>query len=215
MSKMSEIKIFQFNPFQVNTYVVSDASRECVIIDPACQDGKEREMLSSFIDGHQLQPVYVLNTHAHVDHLPGVDYCIKKYGIPFLLHRDDNVLLEQAVNQGLMFGFDIEKPPVPDKFLSEGDILAYGLSALEVLHVPGHSPGSVVFKNSRENFLITGDVLFNGSIGRTDLPGGNYDALIKGIRNKLMILDDNYAVYPGHGPSSTIGMERKHNPFLI
>ncbi len=211
---MSGIKSFVFNPFQVNTYILFDDTGECLIIDPACYDEKENFILQEYIKEKSLKPVAILNTHAHVDHLTGVNFFKNAYSIPFLLHKADLFLLHQAVNQGLMFGFELETPPEPDRFPEEGERVTFGHSSLEVLHVPGHSPGSLVFLNRKEKYLISGDVLFNGSIGRTDLPGGNYELLIEGIKEKLMVLEDSYKVYPGHGPSTTIVQERTNNPFL-
>ncbi len=210
---MPAIKTFVFNAFQVNTYVLM-SGKECILIDPACNDREEKETLAAFISGNDLNPIMVLNTHGHVDHLPGVAEFKSRYGIPFLLHKADLPLLRNASVQGMMFGFDLEDPPMPDRFPEEGDSLAFGASSVEVLHVPGHSPGSLVFVNRVEKYMVTGDVLFSGSIGRTDLPGGNYDILVGGIREKLMKYDDEFTVFPGHGPPTTVGEERKHNPFL-
>ena len=209
-----EIKIFVFNSFQVNTVLLYTGSRDCVIIDPACYRKEETNLLAGFIDANNLRPACVLNTHAHVDHLPGVEFFRKSYNIPFLLHKSDEFLLKQAVSQGMMFGFEISQPAAPDRYVEEGERLTFGSLSVDVLHVPGHSPGSIVLKNDEASVLVTGDVLFNGSIGRTDLPGGDFDELISGIRNKLMNLDDSFLVIPGHGPSTTIGHEKEHNPFL-
>lgn len=211
---MSRIKSFVFNPFQVNTYLISDDSGQCIIVDPACANESEARNLQRSLDEENLMPVFLVNTHAHVDHLPGVNWFREKYKIPFLMHRDDEFLLQSAVQQGQLFGFNLDQPAAPDRFISEGDILTFGHTRLDVLHVPGHSPGSVVLKNEDDRYLVTGDVLFDGSIGRTDLPGGDYETLVRGIKEKLLILGDDYLVYPGHGPSTSIGREREHNPFL-
>jgi hydroxyacylglutathione hydrolase len=209
-----DIKTFIFNPFQVNTYLLSVESSECVIIDPACYGIEETSILDRYIVERNLKPLCILNTHAHVDHLPGIGFFRDKYNIPFFMHRSDAFLLKQAVNQGMLFGFEISQPADPDRYVEDGEVLSWGSLSLEIIHVPGHSPGSIVIKNDEAHILITGDVLFNGSIGRTDLPGGNYESLIHGIKEKLLVLEDSFLVFPGHGPSSTIGQEKRLNPFL-
>ncbi|HYW96403.1 MAG TPA: MBL fold metallo-hydrolase [Bacteroidales bacterium] len=211
---MQDIKTFVFNPFQVNTYLLSDDSGECIIVDAACATDEETGRLTDYIKEHKLTPVMLVNTHAHVDHLPGVTRLREAFKIPFLMHKDDTFLLNRAVEQGQIFGFEMVQPGDPDRYIEEGDTITFGATILEILHVPGHSPGSVVLKNTHQQFLVTGDVLFAGSIGRTDLPGGDYETLTGGIKNKLLTLNDEYVVYPGHGPSTTIGQEREHNPFL-
>ncbi len=211
---MPEIKTFVFNPFQVNTYILSDDDGKCAVIDAACYGKAETDALMKYIDENQLTPVCLINTHAHVDHLPGISALRKRFGIPFMMHRDGLPVLHSAVDQGKMFGFSLEQPRDPDHFIAEGDVIPAGNLSLEVLHVPGHSPGSVVFVDRDGKRMMTGDVLFSGSIGRTDLPGGDFDTLITGIQTKVMPFDDDYQVYPGHGPSTSIGKERKNNPFL-
>lgn len=210
----SKPEIFVFNPFQVNSFIVADEGGECILIDPACSPGKETEHLLSAISLRGLKPLMVLNTHAHVDHLLGVDALCREFRIPFLLHSDDTFLLDHAVSHAEFFGLDLIKAPRPDLLLKDGDVLEFGGSNLSIIHVPGHSPGSVVMKSEQGRWIISGDVLFAGSIGRSDLPGGNHDLLVSGIKQKLLSLEDGFLVYPGHGPSTTIGKERIHNPFL-
>lgn len=208
------IEKFVFNPFQVNCYIVYDDTGDCLIIDASCNDKTEKEKLVLFISERDLNPVMILNTHGHVDHLSGNTFLAEKYSIPLAIHRDDLFLVRNAVQQGLIFGFDIDEPPDPSVFLQEGEDVYFGNSGLNVFHAPGHSPGSVVFYSLEGKFLITGDVLFAGSIGRTDLPGGNYNVLMKSIKEKIILLPDDTLIYPGHGPASTIGNEKLNNPFL-
>lgn len=211
---MIKIEKFVFNPFQVNAFVLYTESGECFIVDASCQGDGEIKVLEDFIHENNLIPRAVINTHGHVDHLPGAKYFTEKYQIPFYLSEEDEFLVKGAVEYGAVFGFYLEQPPLPDKHLKEGEVLSLGDNEISLIHVPGHSPGSIVFYMRNEKILITGDVLFAFSIGRTDLPGGNYSQLINGIKEKLLILDDDIVVYPGHGPATTIGQERKMNPFL-
>lgn len=211
---MIQIKTFIFNPFQVNTYLLYDESGEGVIIDAACHDSREQEMLVSAIEKEGIKPVRLLNTHCHVDHLMGNRFISEKYNLSPESCSDDNFLIEQAVEQGRMFGLETEASPRPQNYLKEGDTIKFGNSTLDVLEVPGHSPGSLAFYSERDKICITGDALFNGSIGRTDLPGGNYETLISSITNKLLVLPDDVKIFPGHQSSSTIGKERASNPFF-
>ncbi|MBN1118253.1 MAG: MBL fold metallo-hydrolase [Bacteroidales bacterium] len=209
-----QIKPFVFNSFQVNTFVLYDDSKECIIIDPACYALEEYNELYKFIGDNGLMPKYIANTHGHVDHLLGVKTVSEHYNIPFKVHEDDFFLLETAVQSGLIFGFNINENPVADEILKEGEIIKFGNSELELFHVPGHSPGSIVFYSKEGAFVVVGDVLFKSSIGRTDLPGGNYEDLISGIRSKLLTLPPETIVLSGHGPHTTIKNEHDTNPFL-
>jgi glyoxylase-like metal-dependent hydrolase (beta-lactamase superfamily II) len=211
---MIKIKIFVFNPFQVNCFVVYDETNQCVIIDASCYHPGEYDSLYNFISANSLTPVAVLNTHGHVDHLTGTSKVCAKYSIGLAMHSGDLKLLENAVAYGRTFGFDIETPPQPQSWLNDNEVFRFGNSELTAFHAPGHSSGSLLFYFKDANFLITGDVLFEGSIGRTDLPGGDYNQLIRSIQTKIMVLPMNTVVYPGHGPSTTIGNEKDHNPFL-
>lgn len=208
------IKPFIFNLFQEATYVLYDDSRECVIIDAGCHSEQEKAELHQFIKDNNLIPKQLLQTHCHVDHILGNAFCAQTFGLKVAAHRDDAFLLAQAVQFGQMWGIDVEPSPPIGVELREGDMIQFGESALEVLHLPGHSPGHVGFYHRGQNILFTGDVLFKGSIGRTDLPGGNLDVLLKSIREKLLVLDEATDVYPGHGPQTTIGYEARSNPFL-
>ena len=211
---MITIQRFVFNPFGVNTFVLYDETKECVIIDAACYFEDEKLQLKSFIDKNQLNPIKILMTHGHVDHLLGNKFIASNYPISIETHIDETNLISGAVSYGSIFGFDVETPPPTTKYLNEGEIVKFGNSELNVLYVPGHSPGSLAYFNKEQNFVFVGDVLFHGSIGRTDLPQGNHEQLIKSINEKLLILDDKVIVYSGHGDSTTIGFERNNNPFL-
>jgi len=209
-----EIKTFVFNPFQENTYVVYDETKEALIIDAGCSNQQEFEELEKFIAGLNLQPKALVNTHCHIDHVLGLRYLHDKYNLPFWANKNDYYLITSAVDQGAMFGLEVELPPAISAYIDEDNPVKFGNSELKVLHVPGHSLGHVALYAEADNFILAGDVLFNGSIGRTDLPGGDYDMLIESIRTKLLTLPGNTTVYPGHGPATTIGQETKLNPFL-
>lgn len=211
---MIKIKIFVFNEFSMNTFVLFDETNECVIIDCGCNSEKEEKILVDFISGNALKPVQVLNTHGHIDHVFGNLFIKEKYNIPYFIHPADVFFIEDAVDYGQYFGFNMEVPPQADGFLEEGKDVVFGNSTLHTIHVPGHSPGGVCFYNEEQKILIAGDVLFYGSIGRSDLPGGNHNQLIENIKNKLLVLPDDVVVYPGHGQETTIGFEKQNNPFL-
>ncbi|MCF8377965.1 MAG: MBL fold metallo-hydrolase [Bacteroidales bacterium] len=211
---MIHIKTFVFNAFSVNTYLIYNEQKECIIIDAACNSADEISKLEKCIESNDLTLIALANTHGHMDHLAGIKYFKEKYNIPFYLAKEDEFLVGSAVSHAALFGLKIEQPPYPDKYLREGECFCLGEDRIEMLLVPGHSPGSIVFHFPEQSMLITGDVLFAGSIGRTDLPGGNYNTLIEGIKSKLLVLNGEAVFYPGHGPSSTIGEEKMHNPFL-
>ena len=208
------IKKFTFNPVEVNAILLWDETLECVIIDPACFYPHEEQQLKSFIETHHLKPVMLLNTHGHFDHLMGNGFVEKTWGLSGEIHKEDNFLVEQAANQALMFGIKMPKPSLPGLFFEDGNILTFGNTSLKVIYIPGHSPGGVAFYSETDKLLIAGDILFRGSVGRTDLPRGNHEQLIKGIIEKLMVLDPGVKVYCGHGPETTIGEEKRNNPFL-
>lgn len=211
---MIHVKGFTFNPFQENTYVLYDDTRECVIIDPGCYDPEEKLELTEFIKKEGLKPVKLLNTHCHIDHVLGNKYASETWSLELFIHKNEVVLLDSVESYGTTFGVFAEKSPAAAGFLNEGDMVVFGNSNLAVIFTPGHSPGSITFYSAEEKFLISGDVLFYQSIGRTDLPGGDYGTLIKSIKEKLLILPDETKVYSGHGPVTTIGAEKKLNPFL-
>jgi hydroxyacylglutathione hydrolase len=209
-----EIKTFIFNPFQVNTYLLYDQTNECVIIDSACHGENESAYITRFIDSNHLNPKALLNTHAHVDHICGNKYLMEHYGLPLYMHEKDEFLVETAVKHGLFFGFEIQQPPYPTGFLTVGEKFSFGQSSLDIIHAPGHSPGSVLFYSEVEKFLVTGDVIFAGSIGRTDLPRGSFSTLIESIKSGILTLPGDTKIFPGHGDPTTVRKEKESNPFL-
>lgn len=211
---MIQIKKFTFNPVQENTFVLFDETGECMIIDAGCYFENERQELDQFIEAKQLKPVRLINTHCHFDHIMGVTHCRTKYQLQLETHPDEAILVVQAEEHGDLFGIPMEPVEAPDLFFHEGDRITFGNSYVQVIAAPGHSPGGVVFYNPEQKILIAGDVLFYGSIGRTDLPGGSFDQLTGNIKSKLLILPEETMVYCGHGPETTIGFEKKNNPFL-
>ena len=210
-----EIRTLVFNPISVNTYILSDGSGDCAIIDCGCYDSKEFEELTSLLEGEKLKPVLLLNTHCHLDHVFGDRLMHDKYGLGALCHHDDLMNRKRAVDHARMFGLSMEPPPEPAGYLSGGDKVRFGNSELEVIHVPGHAPGSLAFYSKKDKLVFTGDALFEGSIGRSDLPGGNHETLLNSIRERLFILPADTVVYPGHGNSTLIGDELRFNPYFI
>lgn len=211
---MITIKTFVFGPFQENTYLLSDESKECVIIDPGCYDSHEREELTDFIEANKLKPVKLLNTHCHLDHMFGNGFITETYKIKPEFDKNEQQVFDSYLPSANLYNLEASPSSAPEKYLKEGDIIKFGNSTLEIMSVPGHSPGSLTFFNREQKFMIAGDVLFFGSVGRSDLPGGNHNTLISSIKTKLMPLGDDYTVYSGHGKSTSIGFERMHNPFL-
>jgi len=209
-----QVHTFTFNPFAENTYVLWDETGECIIIDPGCYTQEEKRELLDFIESKGLRPVRIVLTHAHIDHILGNNFLTGKYGIKIQLSFIEQPLLAAAPEYGTMWGIGMEPSPPADTDIQEGEDITFGKTKLKTLFTPGHSPGSFSFLHEESNTLIAGDVLFMQSIGRTDLPGGDYDTLMQSIQEKLLALDDKIKVYPGHGPSTTIGAERKKNPFL-
>lgn len=211
---MLNVHIFSFNGFQENTYVLFDETNECVIIDPGCYSVSEQNELTNFIDKKNLTPVKLLNTHCHIDHMLGNNFVAEKYNLGLEIHRADLPTLLATTEYGHLYGFTVDPSPYPSNFIDETSIISFGNTELEVRFTPGHAPGHVVFINHLHKFIINGDVLFLNSIGRTDLPGGDFDTLINSISTQLFTLPDDYTIYTGHGPSTTIGNEKKFNPFV-
>jgi len=209
-----KVQSFTFGPFQENTYILYDDTKECVIVDPGCYSHEEEKELKDFISVNKLKPVKLLNTHCHVDHVAGNAFVFDTYGFKPIIHKDDLPVLDSQQRVSDMYGLPCNVSPRPDTFIVEGDVVAFGNTKLNVIHVPGHAPCHVVFYNEEMKSLINGDVLFKGSIGRTDLPLGNHDQLIKSIKTKLFILPEETIVYCGHGPTTTIGEEKRMNPYV-
>jgi len=212
---MFQIKVLTFNPVQENTYVLYNEHNECIIIDPGCYFDKEKEELKSFIVKNQLEPKMLLNTHCHLDHVFGNKYIAEEYKLTLQIHTKEEELLQMAPASGLMFNLPFDNYMGELVFLKEGDVVSLRNDKLEVIHAPGHSPGSICFYCEQQKFIIGGDVLFYNSIGRTDLPGGSHEDLVRNIREKLFKLPGDVKVYAGHGPETTIGEEMKSNPFLM
>ena len=202
--------------FGVNTYILwDDISREALIVDPGMINEKEQKEIKAFLDANNLNLKHLINTHMHIDHAFGISYVKENYNLKLECNLEDQFLAQRLNEQANMFGLPIPMSDLQiDKDLKDGEKIQLGDEHISILHLPGHSPGSVVLYAPQSNFIISGDVLFNTSIGRTDLPGGNYAQLINAINNKLMTLPDDVIVYPGHGPETSIGYEKQNNPYL-
>jgi len=212
---MAIVKCFTFNPFQENTYVVYDETNTCVIVDPGMYHEAEENALQDFITSKNLTPVLLLNTHCHIDHVFGNKFVKDTYNIPFHAHQLEMDNLNNGPQHAHMFGVSMGPSPQPDTFIEPGKDITFGNTTFKVLFTPGHSAGSVSFYNAENNFVLAGDALFMGSIGRTDLPGGHYETLITSIKKELLTLPDGTVVYSGHGPETTVVRERNTNPFLV
>lgn len=209
------VKIFTFNPFQENTYLVYDETNEAIVIDCGCILDYEKKAFQQFITENELKIVKVINTHLHLDHQFGNKFLNDTYNLAPLAHLEDEFLLDNVKSQGAMFGIPIkEDVQILGGYIVDNQKFNFGKTSFVALHVPGHSPGSVAFYFEEDNAIFVGDVLFKGSIGRTDLPKGDYGTLIRSIQNKLLLLPDSTVVYSGHGPTTTIGEEKVNNPFL-
>ncbi|GAB4094123.1 MBL fold metallo-hydrolase [Flaviaesturariibacter terrae] len=211
---MLTVHTFTFNPVQENTYVLSNENGACCIIDPGCYFASEEEQLASFISANGLQPVLLLNTHCHLDHIFGNRFVHERWGLELHLHRAELPVLERGPASGQLWQLPFVNYDGPLHFLDEGDIVRIGDDELHVLFTPGHSPGHISFYSAAQRFVLSGDVLFEGSVGRTDLPGGDFTILEESIRTKLYTLPEDVIVYPGHGGSTSIGDERRDNPFV-
>lgn len=211
---MTHQKSFEFNPFAENTYIIYNDNKEAAIIDPGCSNPEECKRMADFIKEEGLKPVLLLNTHGHIDHILGNHFVYSEYGLAPLIHQNDLILLHKLEEVAAFYGFDAIPSPEPLRLVEEYEKIALGDIELEVIYAPGHSPGSVCFYNAKEKKMWGGDVLFRESIGRTDLPGGDYDTLEKNILTKLFVLPDEVEVFSGHGMPTTIGHEKRHNPFV-
>lgn len=209
-----KIACLQFNPVQENTYVVWDETREGVIIDAGNCNDKENTILDNFIDDHDIRPVMVLNTHGHFDHTLGAVHLTTRYGIPFAMSGKDRFLLDNAATSGSIFGVKVGPMPAIDIDLDTRSEITFGHTTLRILPTPGHTPGHVAIHEPKEGILFTGDTLFRESIGRTDLPGGDYSWIMRSILERIIPLGDRTKVYPGHGPATDLGHESLYNPFV-
>lgn len=211
---MAQVKQFTFNPFSENTFVVYDDTKECVIVDPGCYDKGEEQALVNFIQENDLKPVKLLNTHCHLDHIYGNRFVKEKYDLKLYAHKDEEFNINMAKGAAHIFGVAPAESPLPDIYLAGGEVIEFGNTKFKVLFVPGHSSGHVAFFCKEDDFVVSGDVLFSGSIGRMDLPGGDGRVLLTSIKEEMLPLGDKVVVYCGHGPSTTIGEEKRTNPFL-
>jgi glyoxylase-like metal-dependent hydrolase (beta-lactamase superfamily II) len=211
---MIKVESITFNPFQENTYILSNASNECLIVDPGNSNPDENNQLVHYIEASGYKPKKIINTHCHIDHVLGAAFTRMHFNIEFCIPENEREVFEAVKSYAAPYGFPMYASSTIDALLHSDDIIRLGEDELKIIDVPGHSPGHVVFYHETQKILIGGDVLFRDSIGRTDLPGGDHNTLISNIRNRLFTLPDDVVVYPGHGPETTIGYEKIHNPFL-
>ncbi len=211
---MLQIKLFEFSPIQENTYVLYNEFNDCLIIDPGCYYDDEKDELVNFLIKMDLKPKMLLNTHCHLDHVFGNKFIAEKFGLTLQIHRNEKLVLDFAPKSGLLYNLPFDNYNGDFIYLEEGNKILLGNDELTVIEAPGHSPGHICFYCAAQHFIISGDVLFKRSIGRTDLPGGNHETLLKNIREKLFTLPANTQVYSGHGPVTTIGEEKNQNPFF-
>ena len=213
---MIKVHKLTFNPFSENTYILSDETNECAIIDPGCYAAEEREYLKAYIEENGLNPVALWNTHCHLDHVFGNFFVANEWGLELGMHELDLPTLNNMPIAANMYGIGgYQISPEPSYFIKEGENIKFGNSELEVLFTPGHAPGHVVFYSAEDKFVINGDVLFQGSYGRYDLPGGDFNTLKKSITEVMFSLPEDTVVYTGHGPETTIGAEKNTNPILF
>lgn len=209
-----EIFKFTFSPINVNTYVLADKSGDCAILDCGCYDKDEFSELVKLIESKNLKPVLLLNTHCHLDHIFGNKFVLEKYNLKTFSGEGDEMNRKRSLQHAAMFGLAMDEPPEPAGFIKDNQIITFGSTELLALHVPGHSAGSYAFYSEKNNAVFTGDALFAGSIGRTDLQGGDYDTLINSIKSKLFTLPPSTIVYSGHGNETSIEREMKSNPYF-
>lgn len=208
------VRTFTFNPLEENTYVIADESRQAAVIDPGCYTRAEQQELHQYIQAEQLTVTHLINTHAHIDHVLGNAFVKNQYKVPLYLHPKEEAVLAAAKIYAPMYGFPLYQESVADRWLTPGEDIQIGSLRLQILFLPGHSPGHVGLYHPAEKILISGDVLFHRSVGRTDLPGGNWDVLVHTIQSAVFALPDDVQVLPGHGPATTVGEEKKLNPFV-
>lgn len=208
------VKTFHFNPFQVNTFVLHDDTKEAVIIDPGNYYDYENDQLLNYIDKEELAVQYVVNTHPHIDHVAGNTWCVKHLNTPIYIHEKAMKIYHQTHIYCAVMGMELEPCPEPTKLLQEGDVLTFGNQRLQVFYTPGHADGSICLYDEAHKMVFVGDVLFAGSVGRCDLPTGSAPVLMQSIREKLMTLPDDTTVFCGHEINTTIGYEKEFNPFI-
>jgi len=212
---MIEIKSFTFNAFQENMYLLIDTdTKACIVVDPGCNNDQENNTLLAYISEQELQPVRLINTHCHIDHVLGNHLIADRFDLSLEAHKGEEAVLAMCQQVSSMYGIPYTESPKISGYLADGESFIFGEQQIDILFTPGHSPASICLSIPSQKILIGGDVLFSGSIGRTDLPGGNFDTLIHSIKSKLWPLDDDTVVYSGHGPQTMIGVEKKTNPFL-
>jgi glyoxylase-like metal-dependent hydrolase (beta-lactamase superfamily II) len=211
---MLQIQGFVFNFASENTYILYNENKKAWLFDPGNMNGQETKAIESFISENELKIEKILLTHAHIDHVLGLQWAFDMYKVPVLMHREDKEVLDMFQISGMRLGFELDHINVEIQYINEGDELDFDGEKFKIYHVPGHSPGSVVYHNENQKFIVSGDVLFEGSIGRTDLYKGNYEQLIDGIKTKLFILDNDTQVFSGHGNPTKIGFEKEYNPFF-
>lgn len=211
---MLKIQSFTFNPVQENTYLLYNEFNQCIIIDPGCYFDEEKELIKKYISQNGLQPAMLLNTHCHLDHVFGNKFIAETYHLTLQIHEKEKLVLAYAPTSGLMYNLPFDNYAGEFILLKEGGKIQLGQDELQIIEAPGHSPGSICFYCAKQNFVIGGDVLFKGGIGRTDLPMGDHQTLLNNIKNKLLVLPGETVVYSGHGPATTIGEEKRGNPFL-
>jgi hydroxyacylglutathione hydrolase len=208
------IKPLIYNAFQVNTYLIYDDAGNGIVVDPACYTSREQEHLTREIAQLGLTVRYVVNTHSHVDHVLGTGFMYRSYGLKPLIHQAGLPFYDHLSEYAYSFGFELDELVIPEEFLEDGDELILGEERMKVLYTPGHADGSICLAHDAGKWIVTGDLLFQLSIGRTDLPTGSLEVLLKSVREKILMYDDEYTIYPGHGPATAVGFERKNNPFL-
>jgi len=211
---MMTIQVFCFNAFQENTYVLYNEKKEAIIVDPGCYSRIEEKILTDFIAAHELTPTLLLNTHCHLDHVFGNNFIHDTYGLPAILHANEQIILDRLPDAAAKYGIEVEAYRGRIQYVEDQAMIAFGKDAFKVLLTPGHSPGSICFYHEKQDFILGGDLIFKDSVGRTDFPGCNPQDLIKSIRDQILPLPDTLSIYSGHGPVTQLGRERKMNPYI-